>query len=62
MSTVELKFEGTLESSNYLKDFQCANCNNYITDQDISENNYQLLVSDYANEVKKEQYSFTKIR
>ena len=42
MSTVELKFEGTLESSNYLKDFECANCDKFITDTDISESNYRL--------------------
>ena len=56
MSAVELKFEGTLESSSYLKDFECANCDKFITDTDISENNYRLLVSDYANEVKKEEF------
>lgn len=42
MSAIELKCEGTLESSNYLKDFQCANCDKFITDEDISENNYKL--------------------
>ena len=56
MSAIELKFEGILESSSYLKDFQCSSCNHYISDQDISENNYKLLVSDYANEVKKESF------
>jgi hypothetical protein len=42
MSAVELKFEGTLESSSYLKDFECANCDKFITDEDISESNYKL--------------------
>ena len=62
MSAVELKFEGSFESSNYLKDFECCNCDKFITDNDISESNYRLLVSDYANEVKKRKFSFTKIR
>jgi hypothetical protein len=42
MSTVELKFNGTLESSGYLKDFECSHCDKFITDQDIEENNYKL--------------------
>jgi len=56
MSTVELKFEGSFEKSTHLKDFECANCDKFITDSDISESNYRLLVSDYANEVKKENF------
>ena len=56
MSAIELKFNGSLERSNYLKDFECANCDKFITDSDIEENNYRLLVSDYANEVKKENF------
>ena len=54
MSAIELKFNGLLERSNYLKDFQCSHCNQFITDNDIEEKNYHLLVSDYANEVNKE--------
>ena len=56
MSAIELKFEGTFESSNYLKDFECCNCYKSITNSDIEENNYRLWVSDYANEVKKEEF------
>ena len=46
MSAVELKFEGSFEKSNYLKDFECANCDKFITDLDISENNYRLFLMD----------------
>ena len=53
---VELKFEGTFESSSYLKDFQCPYCNQFITDTDIEKKNYKLWVSDYANEVSKDEY------
>jgi len=56
MSTVELKFEGTFESSNYLKDFQCVNCNHYLSDKDIAESNYSLWVSDYSNELSRDEF------
>ena len=42
MGAVELKFEGTLESSSYLKDFECPHCDKFITDSDIEKNNYRL--------------------
>ena len=61
MSAVELRFNGTLESSNYLKDFEYANCDKFITDSDIEESNYRLLVSDYANEVKKESFLSSRL-
>jgi hypothetical protein len=56
MGATELKFNGTLESSSYLKDFECSHCDKFITESDIEKSNYRLLVSDYANEVKKEQF------
>ena len=56
MSAVELKFNGLFEKSDYLKDFECSNCDKFITDDDIEKSNYILWVSDYANEVKKEQF------
>jgi hypothetical protein len=37
-----LKFDGTFEKDNYLKDFSCPHCQQQITEQDISEKNYRL--------------------
>ena len=51
-----LKFTGTFEKSNYLKDFQCPQCQQYLTEEDIATKNYQLWVSDYANELTKDFY------
>jgi len=42
MGAVELKFNGSFERSEHLKDFQCPYCDRFITDKDISENNYRL--------------------
>ena len=56
MASIELKFSGTFNKSDYLKDFSCGICQQYITEQDISQNNYRLWVSDYANEVSKEEF------
>ena len=42
MGAVELKFNGSFERSQYLKDFQCPYCDKFINDKDISENNYRL--------------------
>ena len=58
MGAVELKFNGSFERSEYLKDFQCPYCDKFITDKDISENNYRLWVSDYASEVTKSDSAF----
>jgi len=55
MSSIELKFQGTFNKSDYLKEFSCGYCQQYITEQDISQGNYRLWVSDYANEVSKEE-------
>ena len=57
MATIELKFSGTFNKSDYLKEFCCPYCDKFITDQDISENNYRLWVSDYANEITKSESS-----
>jgi hypothetical protein len=56
MSAIELKFSGTFNNSDYLKDFSCAGCQQYITEQDILKGNYRLYVSDYANEVSKDEF------
>ena len=66
MSAIELKFSGTFEKSDYLKEFwptakywiyfSCVGCQHYITEQDIQKSNYRLYVSDYANEVSKEEF------
>jgi len=42
MGAVELKFSGSFEKDQYLKEFQCPYCDKFITDNDISENNYRL--------------------
>ena len=39
----------------FLKDFACVFCQHYLTEYDISQGNYRLYVSDYANEVDKEE-------
>jgi len=51
-----LKFDGTFEKDQYLKDFQCPQCQQTISEQDIAEKNYNLWVSDYANEVEKSEF------
>ena len=56
MVAVELKFSGTFVKTDYLQEFSCAYCQHYLTEQDISKGNYRLYVSDYANEVGKEEY------
>jgi len=55
MGAVELKFSGSFEKDQYLKEFQCPYCDKFITDNDISENNYRLWVSDYANEITRSE-------
>jgi hypothetical protein len=56
MGAVELKFNGTFAQDQILKDFKCPQCQQAISEQDISEKNYQLWVSDYANEVEKSEF------
>ena len=56
MSSIELKFQGTFNKSDYLKEFSCVGCHQYITEYDISQGNYRLFVSDYANDLQKEEY------
>jgi len=56
MATIELKFLGTFNNSDYLKEFCCVFCQHYLTEQDILKGNYRLYVSDYANEVDKEVF------
>ena len=56
MSSIELKFSGTFNKSDYLKEFSCGYCQHYLTEQDISKGDYRLYVSDYANEVSKDDY------
>ncbi|CAG8459709.1 6982_t:CDS:2, partial [Racocetra persica] len=53
---VELKFQGTFNKSDYLQEFSCGICQQYITEQDICQSNYRLYVSDYANEVEKDEF------
>ncbi len=55
MGAVELKFSGFFEKYDYLKDFQCPQCRQYISEEDIEKKNYMLWVSDYANELTKER-------
>lgn len=58
MGSLELKLNSllTFEKSHYLKEFQCLNCQQSFTDSDISESNYTLWVSDYANELSKDNH------
>ena len=56
MSAIELKFQGTFNKSDYLQEFSCVVCQHYLTEQEISKGNYRLYVSDYANEVSKDDY------
>jgi hypothetical protein len=56
MASIELKFSGTFNNSDYLKEFSCGSCQHYLTEQDISQGNYRLYVSDYANEISQEEY------
>jgi hypothetical protein len=56
MSSIELKFQGTFNKSDYLKEFSCVGCQHYLTEQDILKSNYRLYVSDYANEVDKKEF------
>ena len=56
MGAVELKFQGTFNNSDYLQEFSCAYCQHYLTEQDISQGNYRLYVSDYANDISKSEF------
>ena len=56
MASIELKFSGTFAKTNYLKEFSCGFCQQYITELDISQGNYRLYVSDYANDLNKEEF------
>jgi hypothetical protein len=56
MASIELKFSGTFQKDDYLQDFSCGICQHYLSEKDISQSNYRLYVSDYANEVDKEEY------
>ena len=48
---IVLKFLGNLNHLNYLKNFACSNCQKPINDHDLTHKNYQLGISDYANEI-----------
>ena len=48
---ITLKFLGNLNHLNYLKEFACVNCQQPINDHDLTQKNYQLGISDYANEI-----------
>ena len=56
MTSIELKFQGTFTKSDYLTEFSCGYCQRYLSEKDISAGNYRLYVSDYANEVGKDEY------
>jgi len=42
MGAVELKFNGFFEKYDHLKDFQCPQCRQFISEQDIEKKNYML--------------------
>jgi|SRR6185312_2434737 len=55
MGTLNLNIEYlTYTKTEYLKDFDCYGCKVPFNDQDISDSNFILGVSDYANEIIKE--------
>ena len=56
MGAVELKFDGTFAKDQVLKDFSCWQCKQAISEQDISQKNYQLWVSDYANDISRSEF------
>ncbi|MEG7979014.1 MAG: hypothetical protein NY202_03835 [Mollicutes bacterium UO1] len=56
MASIELKFSGNFQKDDYLQEFSCIGCQQYLSEKDISQGNYRLYVSDYANEVDKEEY------
>jgi len=56
MASIELKCQGKFNNSDYLQEFSCGSCQQYLTEQDISKGNYRLYVSDYANDLNREEY------
>jgi hypothetical protein len=47
-------YTGFAKGKQHLKDFQCSQgCGLFIDDKDIEQKNYQLWVSDYANDINK---------
>ncbi|CAH1760971.1 13682_t:CDS:2 [Entrophospora sp. SA101] len=44
------------DNYDYLQEFSCVGCQQYLSEKDISKGNYRLYVSDYANEVDKEEF------
>jgi len=50
-----LKFSGFFDNRELLKDFDCLQCKQPISEQDVSEKNYNLWVSDYANDISKSE-------
>ena len=61
MASIELKFSGTFQKDDYLKDFSCGYCQQYLSEKDISQGNYRLYVSDYANDLSKEEFFSTRL-
>ena len=55
MGTTLLRFDGLLANSQFLKDFTCPNCQQPFTEQAIQAKNYVFGVSDYSNQLNKEQ-------
>ena len=51
-----LKFSGFFDNRELLKDFSCPQCKQVISERDITEKNYQLWVSDYANDISKSEF------
>ncbi|RHZ35782.1 hypothetical protein [endosymbiont GvMRE of Glomus versiforme] len=56
MGTINLDIKYlTFQKKEILKDFDCVDCRTGITDKDIEDNNFILGVSDYANEITKDE-------
>ena len=60
MGTEILKFTGTFAKDHYLTEFACPQCQQSITEQDLKQKNYLLIVSDHANEISKENGIFDR--
>lgn len=57
MGAIKINMEGIAfeKGRELLKNFCCSQCQLYLTEQDIKQENYSFWFSDYANEITKEK-------
>lgn len=55
MGAIKINLEGIsfAKGKEHLQDFQCSNCQLFISELDISQENYSFWLSDYANDISK---------